>query len=97
MKKNPNYWDADSIKLDGIKFNLIEDANAAYSAYQTGECQMIKDVPTEEIPSLKDSDDFHVEPIIGTYYLSLRKSHLTTSRFVRHFHLLSIVTMLQTL
>lgn len=71
MKKNPNYWDADSIKLDGIKFNLIEDANAAYSAYQTGECQMIKDVPTEEIPSLKDSDDFHVEPIIGTYYLSL--------------------------
>ena len=31
MKKNPNYWDADSIKLDGIKFNLIEDANAAYS------------------------------------------------------------------
>ena len=71
MKKNPNYWEADSIKLDGIKFNLIEDANAAYSAYQTGECQMIKDVPTEEIPSLKDSDDFHVEPIIGTYYLSL--------------------------
>ncbi len=71
MKKNTNYWDADSIKLDGIKFNLIEDANAAYSAYQTGECQMIKDVPTEEIPSLKDNDEFHVEPIIGTYYLSL--------------------------
>lgn len=71
MKKNTNYWDADSVKLDGIKFNLIEDANAAYSAYQTGECQMIKDVPTEEIPSLKDSDEFYVEPIIGTYYLSL--------------------------
>ena len=32
---------------------------------------MIKDVPTEEIPSLKDSADFHVDPIIGTYYLSL--------------------------
>lgn len=71
MKKNTNYWDADSIKLDGIKFNLIEDANAAYSAYQTGEALMIKDVPTEEIPSLKDSDEFHVEPILGTYYLSL--------------------------
>ena len=71
MKKNPNYWDADSIKLDGIKFNLIEDANAAYSAYQTGEVLMIKNVPTEEIPSLKDSADFHVDPIIGTYYLSL--------------------------
>lgn len=71
MTKNPYYWNADAIKLDGIKWNLIEDSNAAYSAYQTGEVQMIKDVPTEEIPSLKDSDDFHVEPIIGTYYLSL--------------------------
>lgn len=71
MSKNPNYWDADSIKLDGIRWNLIEDANAAYSAYQTGEVLMIKDVPTEEIPSLSGNSDFYVDPIIGTYYLSL--------------------------
>ncbi len=71
MTKNPYYWNADAIKLDGIKWNLIEDSNAAYSAYQTGEVLMIKNVPTEEIPSLKDSADFHVDPIIGTYYLSL--------------------------
>ncbi len=71
MSKNPNYWNADAIKLDGIKFNLIEDANASYSAYQTGEVLFIKDVPTEEIPSLSDNPEFHVDPIIGTYYLSL--------------------------
>ncbi len=71
MEKNPNYWDAENVKLDGIKFNLIEDANAAYNAYNAGEIAMIKDVPTEEIPSLKDRDDFFVEPIIGTYYVSM--------------------------
>lgn len=71
MEKNPNYWDAENIKLDGIKFNLIEDANAAYNAFNAGEIALIKDVPTEEIPSLKDNEDFHVEPIIGTYYVSL--------------------------
>lgn len=71
MSKNPYYWNADAIKLDGIKWNLIEDSNAAYSAYQTGEVLMIKDVPTEEIPSLEGSDDFYVEPIIGTYYINL--------------------------
>ena len=70
-KKNPNYWNADAIKLDGIKFNLIEDANASYSAYQTGEVLFIKDVPTEEIPSLEGNPEFYVDPIIGTYYLSL--------------------------
>ncbi len=71
MSKNPNYWNADAVKLDGIKFNLIEDANAAYSAYQTEEVLFIKDVPTEEIPSLTGQPDFYVDPIIGTYYLSV--------------------------
>ncbi len=71
VAKNPNYWNADAIKLDSIKFMLIEDANAAYSAYQNGEVDFIKDVPTEEIPSLTGSEEFHVDPIIGTYYLDL--------------------------
>jgi len=71
MSKNPNYWNADAIKLDAIKWNLIEDPNASYSAYQTEEIMMIKDVPTEEIPSLSGSDEFYIDPIIGTYYLSL--------------------------
>ncbi len=71
FSKNPNYWNADAIKLDGIQFALIEDSNAAYSAYQTGEVLMIKDVPTEEIPSLEGNADFFVDPIIGTYYISL--------------------------
>ena len=69
--KNENYWNKDAIKLDSIKFVLMEDANAAYSAYQSGEVLMIKDVPTEEIPSLEGSDDYFVDTTIGTYYLSL--------------------------
>ena len=71
MSKNPNYWNADAIKLDGIKWNLIEDANASYAAYQMGDVLMIKDVPTEEIPSLEGNPEFSIEPIIGTYYISL--------------------------
>ncbi|MEG2036717.1 MAG: ABC transporter substrate-binding protein, partial [Ruthenibacterium sp.] len=69
--KNPNYWNKDAIKLDSIKALLMEDPNAAYSAYQTGEALMIKDVPTEEIPSLEGKPDFHVDPLLGTYYISL--------------------------
>ncbi len=71
MSKNPYYWDNASIKLDRIKFVLMEDSNAAYSAFQTGEVLMVKDVPTEEIPSLKGSGEFYVDEMIGTYYLSL--------------------------
>ena len=71
FSKNPNYWNAEAIKLDKLEFELIEDSNAAYSAYTSGEVDMIKDVPTEEIPSLQGNEEFHVDPIIGTYYVSL--------------------------
>lgn len=70
FSKNPNYWNADAVKLGAIKFVLMEDSNASYSAFQTGEVLFIKDVPTEEIPSLTGNEEFHVEPIIGTYYIS---------------------------
>lgn len=70
FEKNPNYWDADSITFDKIVWHLIEDANASYSAYQNGNLAMIKDVPTEEIPSLEGNSEFHVEPIMGTYYVN---------------------------
>ena len=71
VSKNENYWNKDAIKLDSIKFVLMEDANAAYSAYKNGDVLMIKDVPTEEIPSLEGNDEFKVETICGTYYISL--------------------------
>lgn len=71
VSKNPNYWNKDAIKLDSIKFVLMEDANAAYTAYQKGDILLAKDVPTEEIPSLAGNDEFIVETICGTYYLSL--------------------------
>ena len=66
--KNENYWNADKVTLNSLKFVLMEDSNAAYSAYQTGEVQMIKDIPTEEIPSLQDSPDYHLDPRLATSY-----------------------------
>ncbi len=70
FQKNPNYWDADSVTVDEIVWHLIEDSNTAYTAYNQGELDMIKAVPTEEIPTLKDNEEFHIEPIMGTYYVS---------------------------
>lgn len=66
--KNENYWNADKVTVNTIKFVLMEDSNAAYSAYRTGEIQMIRDVPTEEIPSLKGNPEFHIEPRMATSY-----------------------------
>lgn len=74
LAKNPNFWNASAVKLDTLTFLLMEDSNASYNAYNTGEALFIKDVPTEEIPSLTGNQEFHVEPIIGTYYISLNNN-----------------------
>ena len=39
-----------------------------YSAYKTGEIMMAKIFP-EEVPSLMGTEDFHIAPILGTYYI----------------------------
>lgn len=70
LEKNENYWDKDNITFDKIIYRLIEDPNAAYTAYKQGEVSMIKSVPSEEIPALKGTEEFHVDPNMGTYYLS---------------------------
>lgn len=70
LEKNENYWDKDNITFDKITYRLIEDPNAAYTAYNQGEVSMIKSVPSEEIPALKGTEEFHVDPNMGTYYLS---------------------------
>ena len=48
--KNENYWNAEKVTLNTLKCVLMEDSNAAYSAYQAGELAMIKYVPTEGNP-----------------------------------------------
>ena len=77
LTKNPNYvggWDSSKIVTDTITLLLLEDSSASFAAYNSGEAQLIKDVPTDEIPSLtkaEDGGDFYVDTILGTYYVSL--------------------------
>lgn len=76
-KKNPNYkggWDSKRIVNNKLTFLLLENSSASFTAYNSGEAQLIKDVPTEEIPTLKkaaDGGEFYVDTILGTYYLSM--------------------------
>lgn len=70
FEKNEHYYDADKITFDRIVWRLIEDQNAAKTAYDLGEISLIKSVPSEEVPSLRGSDEFHIAPLMGTYYVA---------------------------
>jgi oligopeptide transport system substrate-binding protein len=66
---NEYYYDVDSIGK-GVKFVLMDDHNAMYSAYRNGELDFIQEVPLDETQALLDSGELIIDPYVGTYYIS---------------------------
>lgn len=67
--KNENYYDADSIQLDGIDFYMIVEESTGMSAYESGEIDYLEHIPTDQIPTLQEShEDFEIQPYLGTYF-----------------------------
>ena len=84
LTKNPNYvggWDSSKIVSESITLLLLEDSSASFAAYNSGESQLIKDVPTDEITRMTKEEaggDFYDDTLLGTYYVSL---HLKRAAF----------------
>ena len=71
LTKNENYHGAADITMNEIKFYLSDDANNMLTNFKNGTWQLIDDVPTNEIATLKAeyADEFVVAGQIGTYYV----------------------------
>jgi len=71
LEKNPNYVDADKILMSKIEFYLSDDSNNMVANFKNGTWQLIDDVPTNEMATLKKDypDEYKVVGQIGTYYV----------------------------
>lgn len=80
LKKNPNYWNAEKIKLDQINCHMIIEASTGLTAYEAGDLDIIDTIPNQEIPRLmKDDPTFNVLPQLGTYYLNFNANQSPTN------------------
>ncbi len=70
-EKNPYYQGADGVTMKKIRFYLSDDTNNMLSNYKNGTWQMIDNVPTNEIASLKKQypEELIITGQIGTYYI----------------------------
>ncbi|MDO5532332.1 glutathione ABC transporter substrate-binding protein GsiB [Sutterella sp.] len=70
--KNPNYRDADKIKLDAITFKPVTENSTRVAMLRTGEAQVIFPVPPEQVKSLEsdDSVSITVTPSISERYVA---------------------------
>ncbi|WP_068081587.1 peptide ABC transporter substrate-binding protein [Polycladidibacter stylochi] len=71
--KNPYFHDADTVRIDAVKYYPTEDRSAAMRRFEAGELDTNNDVPLEQIDYLKETfkDQFHVAPYLGTYYYAI--------------------------
>ncbi|SCG82085.1 ABC-type dipeptide/oligopeptide/nickel transport systems, periplasmic components [Proteiniborus sp. DW1] len=68
LAKNPNYWDADIVKLERIEGDMITDNNTRINLYDTGELDVTA-VPSEFIEKYKDTPEFGTAADATTWYL----------------------------
>ena len=70
VKKNPLYWDAQTVSLEGIRFYPIESADTEERAFHSGFLHLTQTVSPDRIDFLKEnhSDLIHFESYLGTYF-----------------------------
>ena len=70
FEKNPFYWNYGALGPEKIRFVLMDDDNAILAGYNSGGLSFIDTVPNDEIPALRNRDDFYIIGQLGTYYIS---------------------------
>lgn len=69
VKKNPNYWDADNVLLDGIEFYPYDSATEE-RAFRAGQLHVTESLPLSRVRAYERDKDprLQIDPYLGTYY-----------------------------
>ncbi|OGQ21901.1 MAG: hypothetical protein A3C46_01380 [Deltaproteobacteria bacterium RIFCSPHIGHO2_02_FULL_44_16] len=70
-EKNPYYWDAQNVRINRIRFLLIEERETALKKHLEGSAHYTDDIPTLKIPTLKSNPHYHDAIQLATYYYSI--------------------------
>lgn len=86
--KNENYWDADSVKLAGIKYDFVMDTNTIINLYETGELDVML-VQPEFLDTYRDAAGFIsvTEPVTEYLKFNLDNEYFANENIRRAFSL----------
>lgn len=68
--RNPHYWDAATVKLDGIHFYPTEDLATDERMFRTGQVDMTYDLPNTKIDAYRRDhpEALQIDPYLGVYF-----------------------------
>ena len=70
VDKNPNYWDAEKVKLDTVNFYSVEKTETEEKMFLVKKLHATASIPTEKVATwIKDTSGvLRKHPYLGTYY-----------------------------
>ena len=69
VKKNPDYWDADRVKLAGIKYQVVGSSDNALVAFKTGALDVVTISGNQVASAKKDADLASKLAVTGAGYM----------------------------
>nr|WP_252894616.1 peptide ABC transporter substrate-binding protein [Veillonella denticariosi] len=66
--KNPNYWDADSVKTENMNWPISESQSTRLTLVEGGEADMTVEPPVADQQRLEEAGLLHIGPMLGNYY-----------------------------
>ena len=74
LEKNPHYWDADNVSLEGIHISIIKDENTAVAMFEKNELDLLggiySDIPVDAIEHFKEDQTLARLPVGKTVFCS---------------------------
>lgn len=75
LEKNENYWDAANVQLEKLTYRYILDVSTALTAYENGEVDGVRTIPSSDMARLKaENAGVVVAPSYGTVYYDINCS-----------------------
>lgn len=70
LARNPNYWDAAHVKLDGIEFYPTEDINNEERMFRMGQLDKTYELPGSKIDTYRKKypELLHIDPFLCVYF-----------------------------
>lgn len=68
FEKNPEYWDAEKVKLNTLAFTAISEQSTALTMFEKGELDLNDDPPIPDLKRLREEGKLQVAPEVSVYY-----------------------------
>ena len=68
MIKNTNYWNADSVVAEKLRFILMQNETSSVAGIKDGSIDFARILPTRDIPTLKEEGLLQIRPMLASYF-----------------------------